>query len=157
MFYDLEDYVDRIVSTSGNIGLITYKDRDLGQSLLSRFESIVEKDEQYEFVQLDAATYSIEALHEEIVLNSNLANRDRIIIAIVHADLLLPAGIGGTILNGCRERLTLFKAAIILINESFLRSFQIAAPDLMGLVGSFFASAEQMAEPIFLDIEDDIL
>lgn len=156
MFYDLKDYVNRIVSTSGNIGLITYRDRNLRQSLLSRFESIIENDEQYEFVQIDASTYSIEELHEKIVLSSNLANKNRIIIAIVNADLLLPAGIGGTILNGCRERLTLFRAAIIVISERLLRSFHIAAPDFMGLVGSFFASAEQMAEPVS-DLEDDIL
>ncbi len=98
--------------------------------------------------------YSAEELHKEIVLNSDSENSDKVIIAIVNADLLLPKGIGGTILNGCRERLTLFKATIIVIKESSLRSFQIAAPDLMGLVGSFFVRAEQMAEPV---LEDGIL
>ncbi|OQX95954.1 hypothetical protein B6I21_02725 [candidate division KSB1 bacterium 4572_119] len=156
MFYDLADYIERIVSTSGNIGLITYEDKNLRQSLLNRFESMIENDEQYEFIKIDASIHSIEGLHEKIVLESESAKRDKVIIAIINADLLLPNGIGGTILNGCRERLTLFKATIIVISESLLRYFQIAAPDLMGLVGSFFASAEQMTEPV-LDIEDDIL
>lgn len=157
MFYDLEDYVNRIVSNSGNIGLITYNDIDLRKSLLSRFESIIENGEQYTFVQIDASICSVEELHEKIVLKSNLPDKDNLIIAIVNADQLLPMGIGGTILNGFRERLTLFKATIIVISESFLRPFQIAAPDLMGLVGSFFARAGQMAEPVVLDTEDDIL
>ncbi len=154
MFYDLEEYVDRFVSTSGNISLITYENKNLRQSMLNRFESIIVNNEQYEFVQIDASIYSIEELHKKIVLNSDSTNNDKVIIAIVNTDLLLPKGIGGTILNGCRERLTLFKATIIVISESSLRTFQIAAPDLMGLVGSFFVSAEQMAEPV---LEDDIL
>ncbi len=154
MFYDLEEYVYRFVSTPGNIGLITYGDKNFRHSLLNRFESILVNNEQYEFVQIDVSIYSAEELHKEIVLNSDSENSDKVIIAIVNADLLLPKGIGGTILNGCRERLTLFKATIIVIKENSLRSFQIAAPDLMGLVGSFFVRAEQMAEPV---LEDGIL
>ena len=154
MFYDLEEYVNRIVSTDGSIGLITYGDRNLRQSLLNRLESILVNNKQYEFVRLDASIYSAEDLQKKIVLHSDLTNSDKVMVAIVNADLLLPKGIGGIILNGCRERLILFKAAIIVISESSLRFFQIAAPDLMALVGSFFVRAEQMAEPIS---EDDIL
>jgi hypothetical protein len=154
MFYDLEEYVDRIVSTHGSICFITYGDKNLRQSLLNRLESIVMNKKQYEFVQIDAFKYSAEDLHEKIVSNFDSTNNDKLIVAIVNADQLLPKGIGGKILNGCRERLTLFKATLIVISESSLRFFQIAAPDLMGLVGSFFVRAEQMAEPI---LEDDIL
>ncbi len=154
MFYELEEYVDRIVSTHGSIGLITYGDKTLRQSLLNRLESILVNSKQHDFIQIDASIYSAEELHEKIVLNSDLPNNDKAIAAIVNADLLLPEGIGGTILNGCRERLILFKATLIVISESSLRFFQIAAPDLMGLVGSFFVRAEQMAEPIS---EDEIL
>lgn len=155
MFYDLEEYVRRIVSTHGNIGIITYGDKNLPQSLLNRLESIIANNKQHEFVRIDAAdTYSAEELHKEIVLNSNSANNNKFIVIIVNADRLVPEGIGGTILNGGRERLILFKATIIVISENLLRSFQIAAPDLMGMVGSFFVRAEQMAEPV---LEDDIL
>lgn len=159
MFYDLEEYADRFVATPGNIGLITYGDKYLRQPLLNRLESIFVNNEQNEFVEIDASIYSSEDLHKEIVSTSNSMKSDKTIITIVDADLLLPKGIGGTILNGCRGRLIFFKATIIVIRESSLRSFQIAAPDIMGMVGSFFARAEQMAEPIFEDdiIEDDII
>lgn len=152
MFYDLEEYVDRVILADGSIGLITYGDKNLRQSLSNRLESIVMNKKQYGFVRIDVS--DSEDLHKEIVSNSDLMNNDKLIVAIVNADLMLPKGIGGKILNGCRERLTLFKATLIVISESSLRFFQIAAPDLMGLVGSFFVRAEQMTEPIF---EDDIL
>ncbi len=154
MFYDLEEFTDRFVSTPGNIGLITYENKAARESFLNRFEVLlsgIEDDEKRAFVRIDASIFSAEEFHKEIMSISDAENHKRTILVVTNVDPLLPTG--GRILNGCRERLTRFMV-IIVLRENSLRNFQISAPDLMGLIGSYFASAEQMAEPIY---EDDIL
>ena len=75
MFYDLEDFVDRFVSTPGNIGLITYENKAAQQSFINRFESLLSDigdDEKYAFVRIDASIFSGDEFHEEILMGCRM-------------------------------------------------------------------------------------
>ncbi len=152
MFYDLEEFMTRFISTSGNIGLITFEKKHVQMSFVNRVKRVlptVQGHTKYKFVQIDASKLSADEFSKEIVMNSNVPDYQKIILAMMNLEPLLP--LGGTILNGYRGCLTQMTGVIIMLRSNSLQNFLKAAPDIANLIGSYLASAEQMAEPISED------
>lgn len=156
MFYDLEEFMTRFISTPGNLGLITFEKKHVQMSFVNRVKKLLPAvqghKKKYKFVQIDASKLSADEFSKEIVMNSNVPDYQKIILAMMNLEPLLP--LGGTILNGYRGCLTQISGVIIMLRSNSLQNFLKAAPDIANLIGSYFASAEQMAEPIS---EDEVL
>ncbi len=144
MILTVTELRDRLLETPNAFGIVTYSTESSRNTFLTRFSNALVGCKS-----AGISTISGEGLsHTELpsVVVEEIAKTDPkvTILVLTGIESMLPQG--AIVLNGLREKLVDCRAVLILLRKDRLRDFQLHAPDLMSLVGTFFLRAEAIGE-----------
>jgi hypothetical protein len=140
MILTVADFADRLLETPNVFGIVTFSTESSCSNFLTRFSGALVGRQNATISTVSAEGMSHTELASTVVEAIAKTDPKVTILILTGIEPMLPQG--AIVLNGLREKLAVCMAVLIVLRRDRLRDFQVHAPDLMSLVGTFFLRAE---------------